>query len=286
MAREKKPPKPKTPVVINEVTRRLYAAATKLAGERADQPRHRPSPSSVSSCTRANWFSETGVPRTETPDPEAWIAAETGTLSEELHIKIVEAAGLGRIDPLTPEERELLPVQYKSMNFRGGQLDQLLVTVHAGVDEDVKLLEFKRLSYRDIKDLYTTNALSESKPDHHDQMQSLMQALGLNEGLYFGINWDRGALTALTHGFETRPPGFYAEWIKLSPVAPNMLAERAGMQEYHIRNTKLARDVPRDYDPRPRKDSPWQCRWCLWRGACLNAEGVKWTPRMVGLQDD
>lgn len=257
-------------------TQALVEAAERLAASRPN--RHRPSPSSVDNCTRANWFSETGVPPTEIPDAESYIAAESGRLTESLLIDIVNESGLARCDPLTEEERELLKPQLKKLSLRGGQYDQLGFIAKEGVEDDLVLVEFKRMNVRKFMEV-STKKVREGDPGIYTQLQVLMVSLGLSRALLFCANWDRQALTSYNRKKEKRPVGLYGEWVDVSPIHAQIAGKRAAMQGQYIDNETNPARVPRDYDP---LSSDWHCSWCDWRTPCLAAEGVKRTPGHVG----
>lgn len=265
----------------NEVTRVLLDAAVDLARVTNEKNRrHTPSPSSVEYCTRRNWFAETGVPATELPDAEAFIAAESGRMTEDLMSRIVNHSRLGRVVPLTEQERELLPVQYKPLNMRGGQFDQMLIMAdEKGKDSDVALLEYKRKSVYDILNLHRQGLLA-SIPGEYQQVQVLLKALKLERCLYVAVNWDRSALTRATRG-QKRPPGLYAEWVPANAIAAHAASERAKLQTRYILTEKNPARVPRDYSPFG-EGADWQCKWCPWRTACLAAEGFHRKPGQVG----
>lgn len=284
----------------NEVTRVLLDATVDLAKQTNEQNRrHTPSPSSVEYCTRRNWFAETGVVATELPDAEAFIAAESGRMTESLISRIVNHSSLGRVVPLTDEERELIPAQYKPLNMRGGQFDQMLVlTDQKGREDDVvllramalgigpeptprNLLEYKRKSVYDILNLHRQGLLA-SLPGEYQQVQVLLKALKLERCLYIAVNWDRSALTRASRGKE-RPPGLYAEWIEANPVAVYAASERAKMQSRYILTVKDAVKVPKDFNNgSDGSKADWQCMWCPWRTACWSADGKKRKPGQVG----
>lgn len=283
---------------MNEIEARQLAArfldgARKCAED--SPPRHRPSPSSISRCTRQSWYSETGAPPTETPDGESWISAESGRESEKSLCRALNASGIARVDPLTEEERELQPFQLKRMNIRGGQIDQLGFVGRARQkdadgewedDGDLVLVEFKRKGVYDMLDLWRSLSVREKQPGEYDQMQTLMEALQLDRALYIAANWDRGQLTShgpggfewrfkskwkagpateeLERGTE-RYPGAYLEWVPKNALTIRQLKARAAMQVQFIVNEKIAARVPKDYDPFLGK---FPCTWCAWFRQC------------------
>jgi hypothetical protein len=254
----------------------LVAAAERLAA--AQTNRHRPSPSSTSRCTRANWFSETGVPPTETPDAESYMAAESGRMTEELMISLVNESGLARIEPLTEEERELTPNQLKLWNLRGGQIDQLGFIMVDKEEDDLVLVEFKRKSAWQFLKIARGKDIRETDTDIFQQVQLLLAALRLQKCLLVVVNWDRATLTRMA-GKGGRPSGIYGEWVYASNPAALVAAKRAKMQGDYIDNETKASRVPRDYDPLANK---FPCTWCPWLTACLGAEGIKRQPGRVG----
>lgn len=260
----------------NQPTKHLMEAAVRLAKKRNKlSRRHTPSPSSVEYCTRRNWFNETGVEPTETPDAESFLAAESGRLTESLIIDVVNELGYGHVDPLTEKEREINKVALRRLNLRGGQFDQLLIVKNtSGEDDDVILLEFKRKSVYNFLDV-VRKGLLEGNPNEYQQVQLMLSALHLERCLYVAANWDRASLTSACRG-KYRPPGIYGEWIEASPLAAEQAARRAAKQLKYIKNEPVAAKVPRDYEPHGGDKADWQCRWCPWWTACLKAEkGVK-----------
>lgn len=256
------------PGPYQQATQALIDAAKRLAAARPN--RHRPSPSSIEASFRASWFSEKGVPpdNPNLPDAESYISAESGRLTESLLIDVVNESGLARLDPLTEEERELLPVQYRKLHLRGGQFDQVGHLMSGKTETDVVLVEFKRKSVYSFLEV-ARKGVREGAPSDYQQVQVLMHCLGLKRTLYFAANWDRGALTTACRGKE-RIPGIYGEWVSYSHVAALMAGKRAALQEQYILHEKDPARVPCECgDP---ADS-WKARWCPWLNACRRADG-------------
>ena len=231
-----------------------------------------PSPSSVTRCTRQNWFKSKGVPRTEPLDAETAVAQESGRLTESLLTALLEEAGFGTMefDPTDEAQRELKPKALKSYNLRGGQLDNAITLNEPWASKygEVALVELKRKSVFAFLQLVRTGRVMEGAPEDYAQLQALMAATGRRYALYFAVNWDRGALTKATRG-KPRPDGFYLEWVPFNDAAVSGVAGRAEMQGGWIDGPADASKVP--YDHTPGKD--WQCDWCGWRAACEAASG-------------
>lgn len=242
-------------MIDRKTTKELLAAALRLADARPD--RNVPSPSSVSKCTRQNWFKAKGTAKTNQPDNgESVIAAETGRLSEAFLIRVVEEAGLGVPVYVTEDEslRELSAAELEEVSMKGGQVDNII----RPDDGERFLVEFKRKGVFDMLDLLR-DGLREAKPDEFIQMQSLMHAKGLTRGLYIAANWDRGSFTSRVRKWDERPDGLYAEWVPYSRPAALAAKVRAEMQTKLIEEEEDPARVPRDYDP---FEGKFPCSWC------------------------
>lgn len=268
-----------------ELANKFLAGAVRLA--KAHPDRHRPSPSSVTRCTRQNWYSETGVPKTEEPDGESFFSAESGRMTESLLSAVLNESGIARVEYLTEEERELQPYQLARVSMKGGQFDQLGFTPgHSKEDDgDLVLVEYKRKGVYDILDLWRKGSVREAKPDEYAQMQVLMEGLQLVRALYIAVNWDRGMLTSHgpggRYGWKSekgieRYPGVYLEWVPRVALAAKMLKKRAEMQTNFIENETVAARVPRDYNP---FEGRFPCNWCSWWKQCKLDSGGQAAPK-------
>ena len=249
-----------------QLAQQLLDAALRLSNARPE--RNVPSPSSVARCTRQNWFKAHDVPKTHEPDNgESVIAAETGRLSEQFLIQVVEEAGLGlAIFAQDDEEgRELVEEELATLSLKGGQVDNI-VSMNVG-DGPPALVEFKRKGVFDILNLWKSG-LREAIPDEFTQVQALMRAKGLARCLYVASNWDRGSLTWRTNKYDERPLGLYAEWVAYSRPTALAVKVRAEMQTRFIEGETDPARVPRDHDPFAGK---FPCSWCRWMPTCKEA---------------
>ena len=256
-----------------QLAQQLLDAALRLSDARPE--REVPSPSSVARCTRQNWFKAQNVPKTHEPDNgESVIAAETGRLSEQFLIQVVEEAGLGlAIFAQDDEEgRELVEEELATLSLKGGQVDNIVEpadpSTTATTDPlDRVLVEFKRKGVFDILNLWKSG-LREAIPDEFTQVQALMHAKGLDRCLYVASNWDRGSLTWRTNKYDERPLGLYAEWVAYSRPTALAVKVRAEMQTRFIEGETDPARVPRDHDPFAGK---FPCSWCRWMPTCKEA---------------
>lgn len=259
--------------MANEDTPAILEAAVQMW--EGSPPRSAPSPSSVMDCYRRNYFNQTRVPRTERPDAESSIAAESGKATEFLMLSLIQNAGIADIEHQTDEEREIPQELLSQMNLLGGQYDALGTTPEG----ERILIELKRKSVFPILKLHQGTGLSEVDEREYMQIQAMLHMLGLERCFYLAANWDRGALTfsgkksvgrvgenggLLVDG---RIPGVYTEWIKANPVSVRVIQTRGQKLQDYLQ-LEDASQVPREYTP----GKDWQCDWCGWKKACLAAK--------------
>lgn len=249
-----------------DLVEKFVSACGSLGAKRGE--RAVPSPSSVSKCTRQNWFKSRGYPVDNYPDPEGYISQEGGRLSEPLLQSILEEAGivLSMKYDQSDEGRELMPEQLARVNMNGGQVDNVGVTPEG----DEVLVEFKRKNVYSMKALWLSKDLSRCSEgqDDYTQLQSLLHALDLKKAIYVAAAWDR---SALTQAIRPKVPMTYIDEVAYNPMVAKVATERAARQDSYIKNEDTAARVPRDHNPTGGPKADWQCRWCSWWNTCVDA---------------
>ena len=250
--------------MANEDTPAILEAAIKMWEE--SPSRRAPSPSSVMGCYRQNYFIQTGVPRTNRPDAESSISAESGKATELVLLSLIQNAGIVDVEMQTDEEREIPEDLLATLNLTGGQYDAVGTTP----DGERVLIELKRKGVFQILDRHKHEDLSVADEREYMQIQAMLHALGLDRCFYLAANWDRGALTRHSKGKgPDRTVGIYTEWITRNPISAKVIAQRGQKLQDYLQVEDVS-SVPREFDV----NKDWQCKapWCGWREACLAAK--------------
>lgn len=253
----------------------LLKAALQLGEARPD--RAVPSPSSVTRCTRENWFKARGYEKTHEPDNgESVISAESGRLTEPLLLAVTclayDASPMYQQDD--ESGRELDEEELARVSMAGGQVDNIL-TIHgdngvpAGVLGENVLVEFKRKGVFPYLKLLRADVREGAESDYV-QMQSLMHAKQLPYALYVAANFSRDALTANTRKWDERPPGIIGEWVLYNEAEALAAKQRAETQLHYIHTVDDPASVPTDYqgarlEPGAGK---FPCSWCRYWVTC------------------
>lgn len=239
--------------------------------DRRFQPRPQggaPSPSSVSACTRENWFKAANskddsmyIPDNFPGGGEVSIIAESGRLTETVLIDSAIEAGL--IDGISMSTRKLFVEELEIIHMQHGEFDGIGKTPDGPV-----LIECKRKGVFALKELVRAGAVITGAANDYTQMQTYMMALGLPRALYIAVGWDRSAWTQNNRKGAERPPMAHIEWVQFNEAAASLAVSRADMQQGYIDTAEYPGDVPRDYDPKQKK---FPCTWCPWFNHCREA---------------
>lgn len=223
---------------VREACAQFIKGAQKLAIEQ--KHRRVPSPSTIGDCFRRLWYQAHEVPRSNLPDGESYIVAETSRLSEIVLSDILIASGLVtslEYDPRDEEARELSREELARGALAGGQVDNIGITP----DDERVLIEYKRRPAVEILKLHEMG-VKQAQPHHYYQLQALLHAKAMETAYYVVVSHSRREVSITSLAGKRFP--VYIERVKYDPDLAQQLVKRAKTAWRYINKAKNAGSVP------------------------------------------
>lgn len=220
-----------------------------------------PSPSAVEDCTRRVWAIATGVPRTEPVPASTVLAMEQGRSQEGIAAQILEGMGCEIV-------AEQLPIDAESIGCVEGTIDFLIETPPVDGFTRLIVVDAKRMNMYRYSDLVYKGVFAAHNP-YYTQLQLYMHSTGTKLGWILAMAADYSALKGNRRWSRADlPPPVWIEEVEYNDAWAERSINRAKDQAHYIKETRDMALVPKDFDPKSRD---WQCNYCGFKKACLEA---------------
>lgn len=236
------------------------------------ETRYVPSPSSVGSCRLRQWFTASGIPRTNRIPVDSMKKMESGRVIEDFWRNVYTRAGFHVVSP-TPK------LVVGQMHSEGGDgimyvADNTSLGLPRGAAVLLELKDFGAWSYCE----FVKEGLQASSYDYWLQVQTYMHGFDLPFCVFHAGMADASGTKFIWRRIrklgEEVPP-FWIEVIKREPAAALEAITRAKDIRWAIDNSEEGR-IPvelRDFDVHallPKGGYP--CGYCGWAEACAGAD--------------